>query len=556
MVSVPVITVDYSDLCRLVGEEIPEDRLADLLARIKVSLEGEEDGELELEITADRLDLVTVEGLARALRGFLGKEVGLPNYEVFDSGWEVKVDPSVKAVRPYFVGALIEGIELDETALVAIMRAQEKLHQTLGRDRRKMSMGLHNADVLEPPITYAAEPSDSVRFVPLGETEEMTAAEMLRRTEKGREYAHLVGDGSVVPVLRDSEGGVLSVPPILNGELTRVTSSTRNIFLDVTGPDMRAISQALVLMATALAERGGRIGTVVISYPEGPIVTPDLSVSEMTVELDYVNSMMGLNLSAQDVVNLLEKARLGAEAKGNVIKVRIPAYRSDFLHPVDVVEEVAQSLGYDYLTPELPMHVTTFGKRHPVEKASALVRSLMIGLGYQEVLNYVMTSREVLFRRVNRPESPVVEVANPVTASYTVLRDSLLPGLIAFLSRNTGAPLPQRIFEVGDVVIPDETAETGARDERRLAAAVADSEVGFEDIQADLYALLRNLNVSFELRPAEHPSLLRGRTAEVLVDGVSAGVVGEVHPEVLELNKIKTPVAVFELSLERLEVIE
>jgi len=553
---VPVITVDYSDLCRLVGEEIPEDRLADLLARIKVSLEGEEDGELELEITADRLDLVTVEGLARALRGFLGKEVGLPNYEVFDSGWEVKVDPSVKAVRPYFVGALIEGIELDETALVAIMRAQEKLHQTLGRDRRKMSMGLHNADVLEPPITYAAEPSDSVRFVPLGETEEMTAAEMLRRTEKGREYAHLVGDGSVVPVLRDSEGGVLSVPPILNGELTRVTSSTRNIFLDVTGPDMRAISQALVLMATALAERGGRIGTVVISYPEGPIVTPDLSVSEMTVELDYVNSMMGLNLSAQDVVNLLEKARLGAEAKGNVIKVRIPAYRSDFLHPVDVVEEVAQSLGYDYLTPELPMHVTTFGKRHPVEKASALVRSLMIGLGYQEVLNYVMTSREVLFRRVNRPESPVVEVANPVTASYTVLRDSLLPGLIAFLSRNTGAPLPQRIFEVGDVVIPDETAETGARDERRLAAAVADSEVGFEDIQADLYALLRNLNVSFELRPAEHPSLLRGRTAEVLVDGVSAGVVGEVHPEVLELNKIKTPVAVFELSLERLEVIE
>lgn len=552
----PVITVDYSDLCRLVGEEIPEDRLADLLARIKVSLEGEEDGELELEITADRLDLVTVEGLARALRGFLGKEVGLPNYEVFDSGWEVKVDPSVKAVRPYFVGALIEGIELDETALVAIMRAQEKLHQTLGRDRRKMSMGLHNADVLEPPITYAAEPSDSVRFVPLGETEEMTAAEMLRRTEKGREYAHLVGDGSVVPVLRDSEGGVLSVPPILNGELTRVTSSTRNIFLDVTGPDMRAISQALVLMATALAERGGRIGTVVISYPEGPIVTPDLSVSEMTVELDYVNSMMGLNLSAQDVVNLLEKARLGAEAKGNVIKVRIPAYRSDFLHPVDVVEEVAQSLGYDYLTPELPMHVTTFGKRHPVEKASALVRSLMIGLGYQEVLNYVMTSREVLFRRVNRPESPVVEVANPVTASYTVLRDSLLPGLIAFLSRNTGAPLPQRIFEVGDVVIPDETAETGARDERRLAAAVADSEVGFEDIQADLYALLRNLNVSFELRPAEHPSLLRGRTAEVLVDGVSAGVVGEVHPEVLELNKIKTPVAVFELSLERLEVIE
>ncbi len=552
----PVITVDYWDLCRLVGEEIPEDKLADLLARIKVSLEGEEDRELELEITADRLDLVAVEGLARALRGLLGREVGLPNFEVFDSGWEVKVDPSVKAVRPYFVGALIEGLELDETALVAIMRAQEKLHQTLGRDRRKMSMGLHNADVLEPPITYAAEPSDSVRFVPLGETEEMTAAEMLRRTEKGREYAHLVGDGSVVPVLRDSRGDVLSVPPILNGELTRVTSSTRNIFLDVTGPDMKAITQALVLMATALAERGGRIGTVVISYPDGPIVTPDLSVSEMTVELDYINSMMGLNLSAQDVVDLLEKARLGAEAEGNVIKVKIPAYRSDFLHPVDVVEEIAQSLGYDYLTPELPMHVTTFGKRHPVEKASALVRSLMIGLGYQEVLNYIMTSREVLFRRVNRPESPVVEVANPVTASYTVLRDSLLPGLIAFLSRNIGAPLPQKIFEVGDVVIPDETAETGARDERRLAAAVADSEVGFEDIQADLYALLRNLNVSFELRPAEHPSLLRGRTAEILVDGVSAGVVGEVHPEVLELNKIKTPVAVFELSLERLKVIE
>ncbi|HDI86325.1 MAG TPA: phenylalanine--tRNA ligase subunit beta [Candidatus Korarchaeota archaeon] len=553
----PVISVSYSDLCRLVGELIPMESLGDLLARVKVGFEGEEEGELELEVTADRLDLVTVEGIARALKGVMGKEAGLPRYDTFDSGWEIRVDPSVERVRPYVVGAVVEGVELDEDALVALMRAQEKLHQTLGRDRRKMSMGIHNADVIEPPISYAAEPSDRVRFVPLGEAEEMTAREMLSRTEKGREYAHLVGDGSVVPVLRDSKGDVLSIPPILNGELTRVTESTRNLFIDVTGPDLRAISQALVLITTALAERGGRIGTVAVRYlgEPGELITPDLSTSELTVDVKYVNSVMGINLTPEEISDLLRRVRLGAEVQGDSVRVLIPPYRFDFLHPVDVVEEVAQAVGYDRLEPELPAWVSTFGRRHPIEKVSALVRTLMIGLGYQEILNYVMTSREVLFERVLRPESPVVEVANPVTASYSVLRDSLLPGVIAFLARNTGAPLPQKVFEVGDVVIPDESAETGARDERRVCAAIADSEVGFEDIQADLYALLRNLNVDFEVRQARHPTLLPGRTAEILVSGEVAGVVGEVNPEVLELNKIKTPVAAFELSLPALKII-
>ncbi len=546
----PVIEASISDLLNLIGAPLSFDDLVSSLERLKVNFEGEENGNIILEITADRLDLVTIEGLARAVRGILGLEEGIPEYETFDSGFEVKVEREVLPLRPYIACGVVEGVNLSPDAVAELMQAQEKIHATIGRDRRKVSAGLHDASPIVPPIRYSAERKEEVRFVPLRGDYEMTVSQILSETEKGRKYAHLV-PGDLIPVLRDSRGKVLSIPPIINSDMTRVTEETRDMFVDVTGPDERAVRKTLRVLVTALAERGGKIGLVRVIRPDGEaVVTPDLRPTPMRVGVDYLNLVAGTDYSGKEIASLLRKMRLGAEPVGEEISVQIPAYRDDFLHPVDLVEELTVAVGYDKLRPALPGYVDTFGARHLRERISRIVRELMIGLGYQEILNYVMTSGDVLFRRMRSPPREVVKVANPVSESYSVLRDTLIPGIVAFLSKNQAEPLPHKVFEVGDVVIPDPAEETRARDERRVAAAYEDTEVGFEDVQSHLFSLTVGLGIEAELTPTDRPWALSGRCASIRSGGREIGIIAEVSPEVLEINRIKNPVGVFELSLE------
>ena len=549
----PVITVNMREFFRILGEELSEEELSSLLEYTKVNLESydQEEGEMEFEVTADRMDLVTMEGLVRMIKGLTERELGIPNYPMRRKAFQVRVTERVKKVRPYVVAALVKGVDLTtEESLISLIEAQEKIHDTLGRKRKRVSIGLHDFSKVVPPITYDARPADKVAFVPLGEYAEMTAQEVLEQTEKGREYAHLIENPeNLVPLILDSRDEVLSLPPIINSELTRLTPGVRDLFIDVTGTDLRAISYTLEIIVSALGERGGKIHTLEVIYPDMTLETPEPEPSEMFVSEDFIRRMVGISMSSEEIIHQLRRARLDASSDGSVVKVKIPGYRADFLHPVDVAEEVAITYGLNSLGYELPLNVMTVGKRHPREKISSLVRTLMIGLGYQEVLNYIMTSRAFLFSSVGREERPVVEVANPVSENYSVLRDSLIPGLLHFLAANTHAKYPQRVFEVGDVVVVDESYETRARDERRLAAAYADYSVGFEDIYSHLKALTDNSGLELELEPHHERPFLEGRCAKVIVNGRESGLIGEIDPEVLLKLGITVPVALFEIRL-------
>jgi len=550
----PTLTLNLRYLFSLVGRELSNSELSELLEKCKMSLERIEGDELEVEVTTDRLDLLSEEGIARHFKGLLRIEEGLPRYSIFQSEVEGIVKESVLNVRPGFALGVVFGVDLGEDGLLSLMHLQEKIHQTWGRGRRKVSIGIHDFDKLTPPITYAGERPEEIRFVPLGESEIMSAREIINKHEKGIAYGHIIADKPLYPVLRDSRGEVLSLPPIINSEMTRVTSETKNLLIDVTGTSQREVEQALIVVATALAEKGGKIGTVRIRGAKGEYVTPNLSPKEMKLEVEYFKLKTGLDLSSQEIASLLRKSRLDAVAQGNTVRALIPPYRVDFLHPIDLVEEALIVYGYNRLEWEIP-NVMTTGRIHPTEKLSRKVRLLMVGLGYQEILSYVMTNEEELFDKVLRPRKPIVKVANPVSAAFTVLRDSLMPGLLSFLSNNVHAPYPQKIFEVGDVVVIDEKEETKARNERRIAAALADDVVSFERIQAHLDALLRNLGVEYELEEFEHPTLISGRSAKIsylLNSVIEAGYIGEVKPEVLENLGLRCPVGVFELSLDPL----
>ncbi len=550
----PIISANRKEFSKLLGIDLSQEELISILDYSKVNLESFGEREIEFEVTSDRMDLVTIEGIIRMIKGLMEIELGLPRYPLRRKAFEVRVTERVKKVRPYVVAALIKGADLStEESLIGLIEAQEKIHDTLGRKRRRVAIGLHDFSKIVPPIIYDARPDNEVIFTPLGEYIEMTAKEILKQTDKGREYAHIIENpDNLVPLILDSRDKVLSLPPIINSELTRLTPGRKDIFIDVTGTDLKAISYALEIIAAALAERGGEINTLEVKYPGREIETPKPKPYKMATSSEFIGMMVGISLRDDDITHLLNKARLNAEIINSRVEVSIPGYRADFLHPVDIAEEVATTYGLNNLGYELP-NIMTIGKKHPREKVSAIMRTLMIGMGYQEILNYVMTSKQAIFSFVGRKERPVVQIANPISENYSVLRDSLIPGLLHFLAANTHAKYPQKIFEIGDVIIVDKGYETRARDERRIAAAFADYSVGFEDIYSHLKALLNNLGVQMNVGPYEEEPFLSGRCALATISGSLKGIIGEVDPDVLIRLGISVPVAMFEMPLPRLK---
>jgi len=557
----PTIQILYNDLCQLLGRQIPLEDLKEYILLIKGEVERVTpieqrdmplDYELSVEITSDRPDMLSTEGLVRALKGFLEIELGPPTYKIKETNIAVKVDETVSSVRPYIACAIIRGIEMSDPLIRQIMQLQEKLHTTHCRNRRKGSIGIHDLDNVEPPFTYYAEEPDKIKFIPLGETKEMTGREILQKHPKGVEYGKIIEKYDKYPLLVDKNNQVLSLPPIINGIVTQVTEKTKNLFIDVTGTDWRIVTTTLNIVASNIAERTGSIESVKIVYPGKEIKTPDFKPTEMTIKVSYANKILGLNLSPSQMIKCLQKARLEAKLlNSEEIRVKIPPYRVDFLHPIDLVEDIAVGYGYNKLEPELPPTITV-GKELTKTKIIRKIRDLMVGLGFQEIFYYVMSSEDVQVRKMRLKNVNLVKIANPVSKEFSVMRHSLLPGLLNILSKNAHVELPHRIFEIGDVIVLDKLSETKTRNNTNLAALISDYSVGYEDIQAVLYAILRNLKIRFEIERTSHSSFIEGRTAKILVNNKEMGIVGEVHPEVLENFKIENPVAAFEISVQEL----
>ncbi len=558
----PTIEMSFSDLERLVGASIPKDaeELDYLLSFIKAEVEEFTGDYLRVEVKdGNRPDLWTVEGIARALRGVLSVETGLREFKLSDQPpIEVFVDPALKEIRPYIACAVVYGVEIDESVLVGFIRLQDKLDLTYGRGRKRTSIGLYVADLITPPIYYKLVGPDEVSFVPLGFDEELTLRRILEEHPKGIEYGHIIKDYPKWPILMDSRGKVLSMPPIINSaDLGRVTTETRNILVEVTGTNWTAVSNTLTIVATSIAERGGVIRKAVNKHPYEPreIETPQLQPNESKVTKEYVKSVVGLDLEPAQIAELLEKARYGAKAVGDEIVVQIPAYRVDIMHPVDIVEDVAIMYGYDRIEPVVPQ-IMTIGDISEEEKFANLVREIMIGFGFQEILTFIMSSPEIIRDKMRLPREGYIEVANPRTLRFTCLRDWITPSLIEFLSFNTHVEYPQKVFEVGYCVVPVKDSPTGARDKRVLGFAIAGDQVTFTDAKSIADGFLRLLGLSYELREIDYPSFIEGRVGKIVVGGVEAGMIGEVHPEVLNNFGIGKPVVVCEIDLGALQEVK
>ena len=531
-----IITLPYRYMERLTGTD--RQTIIDRVPMIGADIERIEEDHVDVEFFPDRPDLYSPEGVARALRGFLGIEEGLPTYTVRPSGITFSVDPGLAYIRPYLASAVIRNVNLDGEAIESLMALQEALHWAVGRGRAKVAIGVHDLDAVTPPFRYIASPRDR-SFVPLDFERDMTMDDILADHPKGRDYARLVEGFPRFPLIVDAEDRVLSFPPIINGELTRVTKATKNILLDCTGTDRKAVMTAVNIICTALAGAGATIESVTVDGEEMPTLAP----SERVVSVDECSRLLGIPLTGEDMARLLARMRFGAEPAGDSnVRILIPCYRSDILHDWDIFEDVAIAYGFENFDATLPP-TTTVAEEHPTTTIAGAVRSVMIGLGYLEMMPFTLSNERVLYQNMRHKPSPgTLRLLHPISEEQTVVRTDLLPLLVEMLQANKHRELPQRLFAVGDVVRDCVTSQ--------MAAAVSiHPGADFSEAYAAADVLCREVSLAYTVRESEDPAFIDGRRGDIVVDGRVVGVFGEIHPEVLNAFDLEHSVAAFALDL-------
>jgi len=553
----PTIEIDYADFEKMLGIELHKDleKLNDILSFVKgeAKLFDEEEGTISVEIKdTNRPDIWNIEGLARTLRGFLGFEKGLRQYTVGKPLAEVNVDPRLKNIRPYIGCSIVKNVKLTDTIIRGFMHLQEKLDQSYGRNRQRTSIGLYDFSLITPPLHYNVAKPTEISFVPLDFEEEMSLKEILERHPKGMEYGHIVNKHSIYPILLDSERNVLSFPPIINSnDLGRVTEKTRHVLVEVTGTINETVLNALKMVTLSLIDRGGKAYSTTIHYPHEnlQVTTPKLETRLMNLEVKYVNTILGLRLTAKRIAELLGKAGFGVEKLGKTkMTVQVPCYRIDVMHPIDLVEDVAIAYGYNNIKP-LWRKLPTRGGENSEQSLFNIARELIVGLGFQEVLTFTLTSPENLFKKMNCRKEGIVEIANPKVQTLTCLRNWLLPSLMEFLSHNLHVEYPQKIFELGTVTLLGDRNEAKTKDEEKLAAVVVHASASFSEIKSALDAFFMNFGLEWQIKEAKHQSFIDGRVGAVVVNGRNVGIVGEIHPKVLEAWKLENPAVAFELNI-------
>ncbi len=547
----PVISIDKKDFCQLAGKEFTIEEIAENIPMMGTAWEGVRGDTFDVEVFPNRPDMLSVEGLARAFSSYMGVNSGLRNYQLEGSQEMVVVENKVAEVRPYFVSCIIKDVEFNDDFIKSVMQLQEKLHITHSRKRKKTAIGLHDYDKIVFPVIYTTKPKD-FKFIPLEENKEMTLEEILEKHPKGKEYAWILEGMEEYPLLHDARDRVLSMPPISNSEDTKVEETTKNIFVDITATDEKTANEVLNIIATTFADRGAKIHKIKIKYPGKMIYTPDFSPQAMTVESNYINKLLGLKLKNKEIIELLRRMGHDVEEIGSdKLRVFSPCYRTDIMHPMDLVEDVAIAYGYDKFEPKIP-NIATIGEEDPKEVFCTNLRSLLVGYGLQEVVTFILTNKNDLFKKMNMEERAIAETSNAKTSEYNVVRNWLLPSLMEVLAGNKHNEYPQNLFEVGEVV---ELADNdiGNKTMKRLAITLCHSKANFSEMKSLVESILANVGVdSYKVEKSECPCYVPGRAVKFTVNDRALARFGEIDPKVLEKWGLEMPVVGGEICVELL----
>lgn len=514
------------------------------IALFGTTVEELTENELELDITPDRPDLLSYQGFKRSFLAFLGKKTGLKEYKTNkpEKNFEVKIDSSVKEVRPFTACAIIKGLKLDNNKIKELIEMQEKMHSTMGRKRKKLAIGIYPLNKIKLPIYYKAIEPDKIKFLPLESQKEMTGLEILQKHPTGKEYSHLLAGKAKFPIFEDDNKEILSMPPIINSEKTgRVDENTKDVFVECSGFEFKILSKALNIIVTTLADMGGTIYQMKVKDK----ITPDLSPEISNISLKNINKTLGLELKEKEMKSLLEK--MGHNFKHE--KVESPSWRIDLLHELDLIEDVGIAYGYDNLEPSIPK-IATIGNEDKKAQIKKKIAEILIGLNMLEISNYHLTKKEDQFTKMGIPEKQEkgAIILEDSKTEYNITRKDLTHYLLKIISENGDSEYPQKIFETGKTF--ETTNEGKLIEKEKLSCAITPG--NFTDIKQTLDYLKNTLNLNLTIKEKKEikTHLIDGRSADIFLEETKIGEIGEIHPKILKNWKIKMPISLFEINLE------
>jgi phenylalanyl-tRNA synthetase beta chain len=542
---VPVVNIKFERLKKLIPD-VKMDKVIDMLPFVALDIEGVDKDIVRVEYNPNRPDLSSDYGVARALRGLLEIETGMPKFKLAGkSGLSVTVEATVRKIRPYVIAFVAKNGRLDDETLKQLIMMQEDLHNGVGRKRKKASIGIHNFDVIKFPVTYKTVKGDH-SFRPLDEPSELSINQILKDLEIGKQYGQILSAFDSYPLIVDSTGLVLSLPPIINGQATKVNDKCRNLFVEVTATDQKTAEDLLAILAITLYEAGFEIKTVSIDSGKRKIETPQMKARVISADMGYVDSILGLALDAKQIITCLKKSRLDAKAVANKIVCTIPRYRIDISDPIDISEEVAIGYGIYNLEPKFPNSLTT-GKKNSLSIYLNAIRETLIGLGMIESLSFLLTSKDVQYKAFGILSKDELSVEGSKSTEHEILPNSLVPLLLQSLSYNIHEQYPQELFEIGKTFVKSYST---IEERWSIGAVVAHADASYSNVKSRMQALLRSCfgKEAITIASTNH-MFMEGRCAEVIFDNKPIGVLGEIVPNAVENFRLRVPVAAFEINL-------
>jgi len=527
-----------------------DEKMQNKIAMFGTPLESFDKEEIEIEVFPNRPDLLSYQGFKRSFLAFLGRKTGMKKYNLSkpEKNFSVKIDSSVKNIRPYTACAIVKGLRFNDDKIKEVVDIQEKLHTTVGRKRKKVAIGIYPLEKVKLPITFKAMEPDKIKFIPLESNREMSGLQILQRHPTGKEYSHLLSGKTKFPIFIDANNEVLSMPPIINSQLTgKITEKTRDIFIECSGFDLEILKKCLNILVTSFAEMGGKVYQMKLNYGK-KIITPDLTTEKIKISVENTNKLLGLDLNEKQITKFLEK--MGHNV--SKLDVEIPSWRTDILHEVDLIEDVAIAYGYENFIPEIP-EISTIGEIDKKESFKKKIAEILAGVGFLEISNYHLTKKEDQFTKMGIPEKQekdFIDVKESKT-DYTLLRGDLSHYALKILSENVDAEYPQKIFEIGKVF----NSRDGILEKENLSLAIAPG--NFTEAKQVIEYLFKMIEIETTISELQETKdlpvhFIEGRVAEIKVEGKSIGLIGEIHPKILKNWRMRMPTTLLEINLEEI----
>ncbi|MFT4261037.1 MAG: phenylalanine--tRNA ligase subunit beta [Candidatus Woesearchaeota archaeon] len=547
------LETNFKVLKELIGKNISLKELEDTLFDLGMELEESDGDEIKIDITSERADMVSTQGLARVLRAYFG--VKNPVYKSAKSSYEVVVDKSVKSVRPHTCCAVIKNLSLSDENIKEIIWTQEKIHDTFGRNRKKVAIGLYPMESIKFPITFRADKPEKIKFRPLDFDKELNGKDIVLKTQSGKSYGFLLEGLKEYPYFIDANNNILSMPPLINSyDSGRVTKDTKDIFIECSGHDFDALSKTLNILVYMFKDMGGDIFETTLVFGDKKVISPNLLAEKRSISTSYINEVTGLSLSAKECGVLLEKMMHNVlEVKKDEIVFEVLPIRTDVWHDVDIVDDVVRAFGVNNIEPELP-RVASYANVLVENKIKNQVVSIMSGLGFNEVFTLLLTDKKDQYERMDLDvkNQDFMKLGHSAESSINMVRTWLLPETLKAVYYNRNKSLPLKIFEVNEVVLPDSSKDVLSKTKNKMSCLICDDAVSFTDIKGVLDNLLLVFGKEFDLSVKDFEFFIKGRSASIVFNGKEVGFIGEVSPSVLSNWDIKYPISCFELDLDEL----